>query len=259
MPTKLDELTELFKKQIGTMETPVNNVIYNTHYYGGAVNGSQYPWCCAFIWDVFRMAGMSSLFCGGQKTAYCPFVVNYARQHGQWVTNGYRHGDLLLYDWNSDGGADHIGFCVEWSGDKGLAIEGNVSGSGGDGVHWVTRYTNQVLGAYRPAYPTEAKDDEKHDASEETSTYTVKQGDSLWEIAKTYLGSGLKYEAIAELNGLKSTQIYPGQVLKLPTKSDRQTFSVTVSAATYRLLFDAAQAQGVSVGTVIDKLAEGLK
>ena len=131
MATQLEDLTELFKKQIGVKETPVNNVIYNTHYYGHEVSGAEYPWCCAFIWDVFRMAGLSQLFCGGQKTAYCPFVVNYAKQNKQWVTDSFRHGDLLLYDWNGDGVADHIGFVVEWSGGKGLVIEGNTGGSGG--------------------------------------------------------------------------------------------------------------------------------
>ncbi len=47
-------------------------------------------------------------------------------------------------------------------------------------------------------------------------TYTVKKGDSLWKIAKTQLGSGLKYTQIKKLNGLKSNTIYTGQVLLLP-------------------------------------------
>ena len=61
----MDKLTAWFRAQIGVRETGENNVIYNTHYYGGAVNGSQYPWCAAFIWDGFRENGLSHLFCGG--------------------------------------------------------------------------------------------------------------------------------------------------------------------------------------------------
>ena len=49
-------------------------------------------------------------------------------------------------------------------------------------------------------------------------TYTVKKGDSLWKIAKTYLGKGLRYTEIKKLNGLKTNTIHPGQVLKLPDK-----------------------------------------
>lgn len=254
---KLTELTELFKKQIGVKERPTNNVIYNTHYYGSEVSGAQYPWCCAFIWDVFRMAGLSSLFCGGQKTAYCPFVVEYARAHDQWVTKNYRHGDLLLYDWNGDGVADHIGFCVEWENGKGLVIEGNTSGPGGDGVYWVTRTKSQVLGAYRPAYdaaPAPAPSAPSSPSSGERFTYTVQEGDCLWNIALKYLGAGIKFQEIMDLNGLKSSAIDIGQQLVIPGKDDRKTFSVTVSADTYRALKAKAEVAGQSIGQIIDTL-----
>ncbi len=49
-------------------------------------------------------------------------------------------------------------------------------------------------------------------------TYTVKSGDTLWGIAKKELGSGARYTEIVQLNGLKTTTIYSGQVLKLPEK-----------------------------------------
>lgn len=47
-------------------------------------------------------------------------------------------------------------------------------------------------------------------------TYTVVKGDTLWGIAKDYLGSGARYTEIVKLNGLKSSVIYAGQKLKLP-------------------------------------------
>lgn len=48
--------------------------------------------------------------------------------------------------------------------------------------------------------------------------YTVVRGDTLWGIAKRYLGSGYRYTDIVSLNGLKSTTIYSGQKLKLPNQ-----------------------------------------
>jgi len=48
--------------------------------------------------------------------------------------------------------------------------------------------------------------------------YTVVKGDSLFEIAKKQLGKGSRYTEIVKLNGLKTSTIYPGQVLKLPEK-----------------------------------------
>lgn len=52
------------------------------------------------------------------------------------------------------------------------------------------------------------------------STYTVKSGDCLWNIAKKYLGDGSRYNEIYNLNKDKITNpnlIYAGQVLTLPS------------------------------------------
>ncbi len=49
--------------------------------------------------------------------------------------------------------------------------------------------------------------------------YTVKQGDSLWSIAQTHLGSGSRYPEIVQLNGLTGTNIYPGMQLQIPGTS----------------------------------------
>ena len=52
--------------------------------------------------------------------------------------------------------------------------------------------------------------------SDTTKTYTVKTGDTLWDIAQTLLGNGARYKEIVSLNNLHSSIIYPGQVLKIP-------------------------------------------
>jgi len=261
---RLTAITELFEKQIGVREKPTNNVIYNTHYYGYEVSGAQYPWCCAFIWDVFRMAGASDLFCGGDKTAYCPYVVDWAKKNSRWTTkvSAYRPGDLFLYDWNGDGVADHIGFCVDWDGEKktGHAIEGNTSGSGGDGVYKVARSSKQILGAYRPKYSaeppastapsTDTPSDDDHD------TYIVQYGDSMWAIAERFLGAGIKYPEIMELNGMKEPRIYPGDVLKIPGVNDRKTYIVTTSAATRKYLQSESSRTGKTLGEIIDELVD---
>ena len=44
--------------------------------------------------------------------------------------------------------------------------------------------------------------------------YTVKSGDSLFTIAKKY--PGVSAQAIQQANGLASSSIHPGQVLKIP-------------------------------------------
>ena len=73
---KASTILKKAKSYIGTKEKPANsnNVKFNTDYYGHSVKGSSYPWCCAFVWDIFRMCNASDLFFGGKKTAYCPDV-----------------------------------------------------------------------------------------------------------------------------------------------------------------------------------------
>lgn len=51
-----------------------------------------------------------------------------------------------------------------------------------------------------------------------TINYVVKKGDTLWDIAKKYLGDGKKYQQIASENNIKNPNlIYPGQVFKITT------------------------------------------
>ncbi len=46
--------------------------------------------------------------------------------------------------------------------------------------------------------------------------YTVKQGDTLWAIAKKYLGDGSKYTELAKLNNISNPNVIKvGQVIKL--------------------------------------------
>lgn len=211
----------LAREQVGVRESPPgsNNVIYNTDYYGAPVSGGAYPWCCAFIWWLFWRLGISGEFCGGAKTAYCPYVVNYARNAGAWITNAqFEPGDLLLYDWDGDGVADHIGVCVSWSGSSGVAIEGNCD----DAVSQVTRPLRQIMGAYRPAYrdaaekPSEPATEPVEPSYRPGDRYMVQAGDTLWGIAERYLGDGSRWHDLSEYNDLASTLIHPGDVLVLP-------------------------------------------
>lgn len=53
-------------------------------------------------------------------------------------------------------------------------------------------------------------------AAETYRIHTVVKGDTLWEIAKKYLGDGSRYSEIKVLNNLKSNVIYSGWKLKVP-------------------------------------------
>ena len=142
---------------LGTYDGGNNNVIFNTHYYGKAVSGGAYPWCCAFVWDIFRMCGASDIFNGGEPTAYCPTVLNWGKNSGLTVNkaNG-QYGDIVLFDWNGDGIADHIGLIISNNADGSYTtVEGNTANSNYSNGGWVLkmqRYQWQIIGIIRPKY-----------------------------------------------------------------------------------------------------------
>ena len=93
-----EKILEIARSQIGTKESPANsdNVKYNTAYYGREVSG-KYPWCAVFVWWVFREAGASDLYYGGDKTAYCPTLMSFHKK--QKVTD-YRPGDIVFFNFS---------------------------------------------------------------------------------------------------------------------------------------------------------------
>lgn len=143
---------------IGTKESPANsnNVAFNTHYYGRAVSGDDYPWCCVFVWDVFRMAGASDLFYGGRKTAYCPTYESWALSKGLSVGKGNgRYGDVATMDFGK-GRASHIGFILAKLSDGTYqTIEGNTSvtsDDNGGAVMVRVRPQSVIRYIFRPQY-----------------------------------------------------------------------------------------------------------
>lgn len=81
-------------------------------------------------------------------------------------------------------------------------------------------YYDLTLQEYRSAEATVAADTGGSARAEESRSpgkYTVKKGDTLWAIAKEYLGDGSRYGEIAAASGIGNPNlIYPGQELVIP-------------------------------------------
>lgn len=153
---KVETILALAKKELGTVEFPPssNKVKYNTDYYGRAVSGSNYAWCCVFLWWLFKQAGASNLFFDGKKTAYCPTLLSHYKQKGQLVSD-YKPGDIVFFNFSGGTAAKHVGICTAWDGTYITTIDGN-TGTGneanGGAVMERKRHKKYVVAVARPKY-----------------------------------------------------------------------------------------------------------
>lgn len=120
--------------------------------------GSRYDegaWCADFVSHVLKETygkdGVPGDFLNTcSNTAYCPTITSWAQSNGSWSkdTNGVQAGDLVLFDWDGDGTADHIGFYIEKNSDGTIGtIEGNTSGAAGSScVEAKKRAPSTILG-----------------------------------------------------------------------------------------------------------------
>lgn len=114
------------------------------------------PYCAMFVSWCFAQADVK---CAGLSGAYCPTMLEAAREAGATVSNSAaKAGDVVYFDWGNDGESDHVGIVVENKGTYLVTIEGNTSdnssGSQTNGgvVARKMRSFATVCGIVRPYY-----------------------------------------------------------------------------------------------------------
>lgn len=151
---KRERVLSAARAEIGVTELPAgsNRVKYNNWFYGRVVSGASYPWC--MVWDQYVFA-MSSLPLP-VKTASCTQLANYAKAHGQWVTKGFKPGDIAFMHFNkSTTATEHTGIVESAHSTYLTTIEGNTSltsQDNGGAVMRRNRAYSVITGAYRPWY-----------------------------------------------------------------------------------------------------------
>lgn len=83
------------------------------------------------------------------------------------------------------------------------------------GVDWRKLVTFNNLADPNLIFPGQVLKIPHAESTRKIIQYTVQPGDSLWVIAKKYLGAGWKYNEIVKSSGLTGTAIYPGDVLTI--------------------------------------------
>ena len=116
--------------------------------YPSAFGRGQEAYCADFVSWVINQSG------GTMNDGWCPSIVNKLARSGDWKgkTNP-QPGDLVLFDWDHDGKADHVGFVKSVNANGTLTtLEGNTTGPGGQqGVWERTRGYDTVLGFGNPS------------------------------------------------------------------------------------------------------------
>ena len=90
-----------------------------------------------------------------------------------------------------------------------------------DQVQYILEHWPSFVLVFTLAFGGVALVDTRHSAPPPApKTYIVGPGDSLWAIAASQLGNGARWPEIQKLNGLNSTTIHAGQILKIPNNRE---------------------------------------
>jgi hypothetical protein len=150
--TKKELAIDIASKEIGYTESPAksNKTKYGVWYdetNNGKVKANGNQWCAVFVSWVYFMAGIK--WPKNLETIrgfiWVPTMTIRARKNG-WVTTEPELGDIILFDWTADGGADHVGLFVKWivKGKTFETIEGNTSPNNQSNGGQVLRRTRKI-------------------------------------------------------------------------------------------------------------------
>ena len=129
----VDSIINTAKTYIGTIEGSQNHReiinLYNRGRYSDAYQMTMSdPGCCAFVVAMFVECNAGDIIPG---YAACDQMISVFKSWGRWKARSasVNVGDIIFYDWNADGSADHVGIVVQNRfGDLSI-IEGNKSDS----------------------------------------------------------------------------------------------------------------------------------
>ncbi len=132
---------ELGKREVGTNR---GEILKYPNYFGRHAEA----WCADFASWVMHQSG------GKMNKAYCPYLLNELKRNGDWKgRHNPQPGDVVVFDWEGDGTADHVGIVEKVNSDGTInTIEGNAKDvhSGRQGVYRHTRSMSVIVGFGNP-------------------------------------------------------------------------------------------------------------
>ena len=130
--------------------------IYNSgkSSYSGYRVSTYDDWCDIFVSSMYQHSGLIDLI---DKEAYVPQHIRLMKNKGIWIGKSTpQPGDVITFDWNIDGVADHIAIVEKVEGDRVITIEGNTSDRNYDESKVVRKShkmnARYIIGYSRPQY-----------------------------------------------------------------------------------------------------------
>ena len=149
-----EKVLSIARGELGNTESPAGS---NRTKYGKWFGLDGNPWCMMFVMWCFSQAGALGLL--PKRTASCGDLMRSAKAAGCWVTEDYRPGDVVIYDFPGGAATDHTGIIESVTASGVVAIEGNTSQAGsqsnGGQVCRKSRKYNVIVGAVRPRFEEE--------------------------------------------------------------------------------------------------------
>lgn len=216
----VDKIISTAKSQIGTCEPDGDDKyikVYNEET--GSKFSMSVAWCAIFVTWVMIICNVAKEVV--LRFASCTAGMKWFIKQGRWK-NAKAYGGtytpvpgILVFFSKGHKLTDpsHVGIVTKVTSTYVYTVEGNTS----DAVHERKYLLNDpyIIGYGVPSYADNVKADIK-DNDTGYQTIEVKKGDTLWDIAEKYLGSGSRYREIMSLNSLTSVTIHPGLVLSIP-------------------------------------------
>ena len=132
-------------------------------------------WCACFISWLAEKLGITDII---PVDMSCNRQISKFKALGVWHTDrNFQSGDIIYYDWDISGDADHVGIVEKVSGNTLTVIEGNNGNFPYDRVRRreINSASSLIFGYARPKYPVKSS---ANSSDVNISLPTVRKGDS---------------------------------------------------------------------------------
>ena len=147
--TDRERIIAAAKEKVGYKEDPPNS---NKNMFGEWFGFNGVAWCAIFVSWCYDKAGLTLKNIEAKYKdkgfAWCPSMYFHAKRFDK-ITMKPQAGDIVLFDWDGNKQADHVGIFYQWikEGEIFVSYEGNTSpsnNSNGGEVMLRTRKVSQV-------------------------------------------------------------------------------------------------------------------